>query len=135
MAKKIRNWKVVAEVGDVKVAIDVLKNQQYLHYTGPFNIQSSYSKRQYDAWSYGMQFSLEEIMASWKILVPDTDEELKNEKVRQMVKDSNCSRLTYDKIDNMTTREIWEHISGHLSDDQMYRMIKLYYSEKVYKEK
>ena len=29
--KKIRNWKVVAEVGDVKVAIDVLKNP--LHWT------------------------------------------------------------------------------------------------------
>lgn len=131
--KKIRNWKVIAEGIDTQKAIDILRNQEYQKFNGPFAVQSC--SKQYDSWSYDMQFSLNEVLKTWKVLVPDTDEEAKNEKVRQMVKDSNCSGLTYDKIDNMTTKEIWKHLCGKMSDDQMYRMIKLYYSEKVYKEK
>ena len=131
--KKIRNWKVIAEGIDTQKAIDILRNQEYQNFQGPFAVQSC--SKQYDSWSYEMQFSLNEVLKTWKVLVPDTDEEAKNEKIRQMVKDSNCSGLSYDKIDNMTIRELFKHIVNRVSDDQMYRMLKLYYSEKVYKEK
>lgn len=131
--KKIRNWKVIAEGIDTQKAIDILRNQEYQNFQGPFAVQSC--SKQYDSWSYEMQFSLNEVLKTWKVLVPDTDEEAKNEKIRQMVKDSNCSGLSYDKIDNMTTRELFKHIVNRVSEDQMYRMLKLYYSEKVYKEK
>lgn len=131
--KKIRNWKVIAEGIDTQKAIDILRTQEYQKFKGPFAVQSC--SKQYDSWSYDMQFSLNEVMNTWKVLVPDTDEEAKNEKIRQMVKESNCSGLSYDKIDNMTTRELFKHIVNHVSEDQMYRMLKLYYSEKVYKEK
>lgn len=131
--KKIRNWKVIAEGIDTQKAIDILRNQEYQNFQGPFAVQSC--SKQYDSWSYEMQFSLNEVLKTWKVLVPDTDEEAKNEKIRQMVKDSNCSGLSYDKIDNMTIRELFKHIVNRVSEDQMYRMLKLYYSEKVYKEK
>ena len=131
--KKIRNWKVIADKIDITDALKILMNQKYENYTGPFAIQS-YCK-QYDSWGLDMGFTVNEAINPWKVLVPDTDEEVKNEKIRQMVKDSNCSGLSYDKIDNMTTRELFKHIVNHVSEDQMYRMLKLYYSEKVYKEK
>lgn len=132
MAKKIRNWKVIADKIDITDALKILMNQKYENYTGPFAIQS-YCK-QYDTWGFDMGFTVNEAIKPWKILVPDTDEEEKNEKVRQMVKDSNSSSLTHAKIDNMTIREIWNHIADRLSDDQVYKMIKLYYSEKIYKK-
>ena len=131
--KKIRNWKIIADKINIMDALNILMNQKYENYTGPFAIQS-YCK-QYDSWGLDMNFSTNEAIKPWKVLVPDTDEEAKNEKIRQMVKDSNCSGLSYDKIDNMTIRELFKHIVNHVSEDQMYRMLKLYYSEKVYKEK
>lgn len=139
--KKIRNWKLVKDGLSFMEAAKMFQ-ERMIDGKPVDNICIRIGHRNF-IWDeiYGAScftndaFRPAEVMSNeWKIFVPDTDEELKCEKVRQMMKDSNCSGLTYDKIDNMTAKEIWNHICNKLTDDQMYRMIKLYYSEKVFKE-
>ena len=74
-------------------------------------------------------------MYSIMILIPDTDEEIKCEKIRQMVKDSNCSGLNHNKIDNLTIPEIFEWITDHLDNDQKYKVLLAFYDQKIYKTK
>ena len=140
--KRVRNWKVVKEGLTFQEASTIFQEQKMdgIPYE---NISIRIGRRHFiKEEMYGVNgfanetFRPVEILSKdWEVLIPDTDEEVKCEKVRQMVKDSNCSGLTYDKIDNMTTEEIWKHLCGRMDKDQIYRMIKFYYSEKVYKEK
>ena len=129
--KRIRNWKIIADC-DLYTALKCVKEQKYPGYIGPFAIRSC--RKQYEGVEWNESFTIDEIEKKWSILVPDNDEEAKNNKVRKLVKDSNCSGLSYDKIDNMTIKELWKHIESHLDADKMYRMLLLYYKEKVYKD-
>ena len=139
--KRIRNWKVV-KTGLSFMEASKIFQEQKLDGKPVENVSIRIGHRHFIKDElYGFNgftnetFRPAEILENnWVALVPDTDEELKCEKVRQMVKDSNCSGLTYDKLDNMTIEEIWKHLCNKMSKDQIYRMIKLYYSEKVYKE-
>jgi len=80
-------------------------------------------------------FPSELLNDTWEVLVPDTDEEAKCDKIRQAVKDSNCSGLNYAQIDNMTIPELFERIMSGLNNDQMYKVLKAFYNEEIYKTK
>lgn len=134
MKKKIRNWKVVWDSYGLKSAIEILLSQKSVKYDGPFAIRRGRRFITIEDYRPDISFNLDEINGTWEILIPDNDQEEKNEKIRNLVKNSNCSGLTHAKIDNMTIDEIWKTISDSLTTDKKYRMLLLYYNNKIYKD-
>lgn len=137
--KTIRNWTVAKSNLDFQTATNMLQARAIngtLYNDIAIRLRDKMFISRVNDNITNEKFYPREILSNeWEVLVPDTNEEEKNNKVRKMMKESTCSGLTNDKIDNMTIKEIWEHLCSKMSKDQMYRMIKLYYSEKVYKEK
>ena len=134
MKKKVRNWKVVWDSYGLKSAIEILESQKSVKYDGPFAIRHGRRFITPEDYRSDITFNLDEINGLWEILIPDNDQEEKNEKIRNLVKNSNCSGLTHAKIDNMTIDEIWKTISDSLTTDKKYRMLLLYYNNKIYKD-
>ena len=132
--KRIRNWKPIIEMADIHFALKTLRTQKVEGYTGPFAIKCGNRFISPEDTKIDMHFKLEEIDGLWKILIPDNDEEQKNEKIRELMKASNCSGYNYNKIDNMTIDEIWKSVSDSLSRDKKYRLLLLYYNNKIYKD-
>jgi len=133
---KIRNWKILLENVSLETAVTALEQQRINLVSGPIAIQNSKTWSFYEKFdSSTIRFKPSEIGNTWMILVPDTDAEEKNAKVREWVKESNCSGYNYNKIDNMTIKEIWEMVSNKLNEDQQYRMLKYFYENKIYKTK
>lgn len=134
--KKIRNWKVYQSGVSLKNALEMLKDGKTIGGQSPIAIKNSNTGKFIDAFSYGdISFTPNEINDDWLILVPDNDEEQKNEKIRKMMKESNCSGYNYDKIDNMTISDIWRNIAYNLDNNQMYRMLLYFYENKIFKTK
>lgn len=137
--KKIRNWKVIKENLDFLSASNMYKNQaingvlyDYLAIRIGPRMFTPDEIMKFESETF---YPKEILSNNWVALIPDTDEENKNEKIRQLMKDSNSSNIKYDKIDNMTIPQIWEWVSDHLDKDQMYRMLLAYYDQKIYKTK
>ena len=130
----IRNWKEIKSNVDIKTALDAFYNkicdkQNYEEIaikntaTGKFlksdNVNLNILK---------VQFTTFEITNDhWSILIPDNDEEQKNFKIRQLVKNSNWSGLKWDKIDCMTVNELFDHCMNHMSDEQKYKIMKEFF--------
>ena len=130
----IRNWKEIKSNVDIKTALDAFYNkicdkQNYEEIaikntdTGKFlksdNVNLNILK---------VQFTTFEIINDhWLILIPDNDEEQKNFKIRQLVKNSNWSGLKWDKIDCMTVNELFDHCMNHMSDEQKYKIMKEFF--------
>ena len=132
--KHIRNWKVYRDYVSLSEALEILKKGTIngLH---PVCIQHAKTHKHIEKYEESLSFSPKELSNEWYILVPDNDEEEKNEKIRTLMKESFCSGLKNDKIDNMTIDEIFEHIFNRLGKDQKYRMLKYYFENKIYKTK
>ena len=141
MAKKIiRNWKPMLNGLSLSEAIKMFKNRtidgkQYdivairLGYkilqTGVHNIDES-------------MFSVKEITCNnWEIMVPDDGMEALTNKLRTIIKEEHFSGLNYDKIDNMSIDELWEHIRdwelNTLDKNAKYRLLKFIIENKLYK--
>ena len=130
----IRNWKEIKSNVDIKTALDAFYNkicdkQNYEEIaikntdTGKFlksdNVNLNILK---------VQFTTFEITNDhWSILIPDNNEEQKNFKIRQLVKNSNWSGLKWDKIDCMTVNELFDHCMNHMSDEQKYKIMKEFF--------
>lgn len=131
--KHIRNWKSVATEVKFSDAINVLREQRFRLFAGPVMVKSNASKRSFETYDPKASFTLPEIEGTFVILIPDTDEENKNNKIREYLKNTNISGLKHEKIDNMTTNEIWDYINQYLlKDEQKYRMLLYYFENKIY---
>ena len=137
MQKKIRHWKVIKSELSYTEATNIFKAQaiQGTHYD---NLSIRVGDRQFFKGEVNpatqQYFPSELIYDNWEVLIPDTDEEAKCKKIRQLVKDSSCSGLTNAKIDNMTVPELFKSVMGNLSDDQKYRVLVAFYDQKMYKK-
>jgi len=131
--KKVKHWTIYKDNVSLADALDVLKNGT-IGDAKTVAIQNNHTERFYDTYSYDMIFKPADFNNDWMILVPDTDKEEMCEKIRKMCKEINCTGLAYAKIDNMSLEQIWEHVSGSLNYKQQYKMLKLYFKEKVYKK-
>jgi len=138
MKKKIRHWKVIKSGLSYLDAVNIFAAQAI---EGKLydNLAVRVGERffQYgESDPVAEKYHPSEILRNdWEVLIPDTDDEAKCEKIRQAVKDSNCSGLNYAQIDNMTIPELFERIMSHLNKDQMYRVLKAFYNEEIYKTK
>ena len=138
MKKKIRHWKVIKSGLSYSDAIKLFKAQAI-----DGRLYDNLSIRVGDRFfQYGesnpatvQYYPSELLLDAWEVLIPDTDEEAKCENIRQLVKNSNCSRLNYAQIDNMTVPELFDRIMDGLNDDQKYRVLKAFYNEEIYKTK
>lgn len=133
--KKIRNWKEVGSKFELVKAIEILQSQKFNGFEGPFAIKCPKTGKFIETFKYDLDFRVDELGSEWSIFVPDNDEEIKNNKIRELVKNSDCSGLNYSKIDNMTIKELWNHIESRMDNDQKYKMLLLYYDNKIYKTK
>lgn len=138
MKKKIRHWKVIKSGLSYLDAVNIFTAQAI---EGKLydNLAVRVGERFFQ---YGVSdpvtetyYPSEILRSEWEVLIPDTDEEAKCENIRQLVKDSNCSRLNYAQIDNMTVPELFDRIMDGLNDDQKYRVLKAFYNEEIYKTK
>lgn len=132
--KHIKNWKLYRDKVSLSEALEVLKKGSINLYKN-VAIQNNKTNRFYDKYTDDIVFKPTDVNNDWMILVPDDDKEQKNEKLRKLVKDSNCSGLNYDKIDNMTIHEIFRHIVTHINEDQEYRWLLAFYKNEIYKTK
>ena len=140
--KTIRNWKVVKTELSFTEAAEIYEKQK-LDGKPVENVSVRLGNKQYIKDPiYGVtnftneRFYPKEFAShSWEALVPDTGEEEKCEKIRTLMKNSCCSRLTNAKIDNMTIEEMYDWISDHMDKDQKYRMLLAYYDKMIYKTK
>ena len=132
--KHIRNWKLYRDKVSLSEALEVLQKGSINLYKN-IAIQNNKTNRFYDKYTDDIVLKPTDVNNDWMILVPDDDKEQKNEKLRKLVKDSNCSGLNYDKIDNMTIHEIFRHIVTHINEDQEYRWLLAFYKNEIYKTK
>lgn len=132
--KHIRNWKLYRDKVSLSEALEVLQKGSINLYKN-VAIQNNKTNRFYDKYTDDIVLKPTDVNNNWMILVPDDDKEQKNEKLRKLVKDSNCSGLNYDKIDNMTIHEIFRHIVTHINEDQEYRWLLAFYKNEIYKTK
>lgn len=136
--KRIKNWKLYKDKVELNTALNVLREGKTIGGHSPVAIQHENTGKfieQDKVYDRDLSFKTDELDNKWMILVPDDDKEQKNEKLRKLVKDSNCSGLNYDKIDNMTIHEIFRHIVTHVNEDQEYRWLLAFYKNEIYKTK
>lgn len=136
--KHIKNWKVFASNIELQTALNILREGKTIGGHSPVAIQHANTGKfieQDKVYDRDLSFKTDELDNKWMILIPDDDKEQKNEKLRKLVKDSNCSGLNYDKIDNMTIHEIFRHIVTHINEDQEYRWLLAFYKNEIYKTK
>ena len=138
MQKKIRHWKVIKSGLSYSEAMQMF-NAQAVEGRLYDNLSVRIGDRHFIKGEVNpttqQYYPSELIYNNWEVLVPDTDEEAKCDKIRQLVKDSNCSGLNHNKIDNLTIPELFEWIVEHLDDDQKYRLLLAFYDQKIYKTK
>ena len=132
--KHIRNWKLYRDKVSLSEALEVLQKSSINLYK-TVAIRNNKTNRFYDKYTDDIVLKPADVNNDWMILIPDTDKEQKNEKLRKLVKDSNCSGLNYDKIDNMNIHEIFCHIVTHINEDQEYRWLLTFYKNEIFKTK
>lgn len=129
----IRNWKEIKSNVDIKTALDAFYNKTYndqinVKEIAINNIDTGKFLSTENTNILKVQFtSLEITNNHWSILIPDNDEEQKNFKIRQLVKNSNWSGLKWDKIDCMTINELFNHCMNHMSNEQKYKIMKEFF--------
>lgn len=141
MAKTIKHWKEEVDNLGTLIALTALKNQSFNiprenRLTGPFAIKSKASGKIYTSYSPDLRLSSSEVLGNWILMCPDNDEEEKNNKIIQLAKESNCTGLSYERLDNMDTESIWNHLVTFMFTPKIkYRIMKWVFENKVYKDK
>ena len=135
--KHIRNWKIAKDGLLFSEAYGIMSTGRIDGVSYPnMAIQQAHGKQYSKSEVNNITLKPSDVLYhDWMILIPDTDEEIKCEKIRQLVKDSNCSGLNHNKIDNLTIPEIFEWITDHLDNDQKYKVLLAFYDQKLYKTK
>ena len=133
----IRNWKEIKSNVDIKTALDAFYNKicyEQKYYAKEIAIKNTDTGKFLSSDNVNIlkvQFTTLEITNNhWSILIPDNDEEQKNFKIRQLVKNSNWSGLKWDKIDCMTVNELFDHCMNHMSDEQKYKIMKEFFENR-----
>lgn len=138
-----RNWKIVDSNRDCGIAFKILKDQVYRGdcidpacRIGPYAIMHAVTHKLFDHYDdEEISLSPKETSSDWLILTPDFEQERKNTEIRNLVKESNCSGLGYNRIDHMTVDEIFDYIVSNLDNDQKYKILDYFYKNKLYKTK
>lgn len=138
--KRVKHWKSVYASIDTQGALNVLKTQTFeigaSTFNGPFAIKSKVSNKLYTGYDPELRLSTAEVLGNWELLQPDTDEEEKNNKIIQLAKESNCTGLSYERLDNMDTESIWNHLVTFMFTPKIkYRIMKWFFENKVYRDK
>ena len=83
-------------------------------------------------------FYANEILShDWEVVIPDDDMEEILSKMRQMYKDEHFTRLTHEKIDNMSISDLYHaliDVMNSLDDRNKYRLAKHIIENKLYKK-
>lgn len=142
MRRTFRNWKIVDSNRDCGIAFKILKDQVYYGdcidpecRIGPYAIMHDVTRKFFDHYDEEISLSPKETSSDWLILTPDFEQERKNTEIRNLVKESNCSGLNYNRIDYMTINEIFDYIASNLNNDQKYKILEHFYKNKLYKTK
>lgn len=137
-----RNWKIVDSNRGCDNAFTILRDQVYHGdcidpecRIGPYAIMHAVTKKFFDHYDEEISLSPKDTSSDWLILTPDFEQERKNTEIRNLVKESNCSGLGYNRIDHMTFDEIFDYLTSNLDNDQKYKILEYFYKNKLYKTK
>ena len=137
--KKIKYWKVVKSNLKLHDALNMLKAQAIEgHLYNYLAIRLGYKLILPDVKIDELLFSIKEMEnENWEAIIPDDGKEELLYKIRDLIKNENFLRASYEKIDNMNIADIWNAIDDiiTISDDQVkYRLIKTVIENKLYKK-
>lgn len=137
--KKVKYWKVIANnltINDVIVAIKEQRFNGVVYDRLGINHKGRLIDKYDDI--EAETFKPKEIISNkWELVIPDSDEEKKLAKVRDIIKNEHFLNLTDEKIDNMDISDIWNEISNRIANsdnDIKYRIIKSIVENKLYKK-
>lgn len=138
--KVIKNWKVVRNGLDSVTAFNMFKAQA-IQGTGYDLLAIRLHGRVFQPGIVDIdreQFIAKDILSNdWEAIIPDDDMEDLLSKMRQMYKDEHFTRLTYEKIDNMSISDLYNaliDVMNSLDDRNKYRLAKHIIENKIYKK-
>ena len=138
--KVIKNWKVVRNGLDSVTAFNMFKAQaiQGIRYD---LLAIRLHGKVYQPGIVDIDreiFYANEILShDWEVVIPDDDMEEMLSKMRQMYKDEHFTRLTHEKIDNMSINDLYHaliDVMNSLDDRNKYRLAKHIIENKLYKK-
>ena len=138
--KVIKNWKVIRNGLDSVSAFNMFKAQA-IQGTGYDLLAIRLHGRVFQPGIVDIdreQFIAKDILSNdWEAIIPDDDMEDLLSKMRQMYKDEHFTRLTYEKIDNMSISDLYNaliDVMNNLDDRNKYRLAKHIIENKIYKK-
>ncbi len=136
--KVIKNWKVIANNLDCVTAFNMFKKQTVAGiYYDTIGLRLGYMTFQSGIHNIDTEnFSARDILSNkWEILIPDDQMEEILERMRQLYKDEHIGNLKFQKIDNMSIKDLWDSlvdIMNKLDDRNKYRIAKHIIENKIY---
>ena len=138
--KVIKNWKVVRNGLDSVTAFNMFKAQA-IQGTGYDLLAIRLHGKVYQPGIVDIDretFYANEILShDWEVVIPDDDMEEILSKMRQMYKYEHFTRLTHEKIDNMSISDLYHaliDVMNSLDDRNKYRLAKHIIENKLYKK-
>lgn len=64
--------------------------------------------------------------SNWSIFVPDYEQEQTLIDLRERIKNTNCTGISFAKIDHMSIEEIWKAVENKFDKETMVKMITLF---------
>ena len=138
--KVIKNWKVIANNLDCVTAFNMFKNRAVCGHLYDI-VGLRLKNKTYQSGIVDIErelFTSQEVLSNeWEIMIPDDDMENILENMRQLYKDEHFTRLTYEKIDNMSISDLYHaliDVMSSLDDRNKYRIAKHIIENKLYKK-
>lgn len=138
MGTDIKNWKLIDSGVNVIDAVNAITSKTYGCKEGKYAIRSTVTGRFITEFNESNQkLTIPEIEGYWAVLVPDDEKEQMRTKIADLVKNSNWSGLSHNRIDNLTISKLWETVSEKISNDEklMYKTMKMFFENRLYMNK
>lgn len=138
MGTDIKNWKLIDSGVNVIDAVNAITSKTYGYKEGTYAIRSTVTGRFITEFNESNQkLTIPEIEGYWAVLAPDDEKEQMRTKIADLVKNSNWSGISHNKIDNLTISKLWETVSEKISNDEklMYKTMKMFFENRLYMNK
>lgn len=138
METDIKNWKLFDSGVNVIDAVNAITSKTYRCKEGKYAIRSAVTGRFITEFNESnKKLTIPEIEGYWAVLVPDDEKEEMRIKIADLVKNSNWSGISHNRIDNLTLSKLWETVSEKIGNDEklMYKTMKMFFENRLYMNK
>lgn len=138
MGTDIKNWKLIDSGVNVIDAVNAITSKTYGYKEGKYAIRSTVTGRFITEFNESNQkLTIPEIEGDWSVLAPDDEKEQMRTKIADLVKNSNWSGISHNRIDHLSISKLWETVSEKISNDEklMYKTMKMFFENRLYMNK